>query len=108
MRLRSRSRARGPSRSSTLTRPTTRAPNRRRLAQLADRQPVGLGAVLDRFFAAGERLGNRPYAHAFAGEQVELLNLVLPPRLAVPFELFSARQAISPARLVRIPVRPGS
>src|SRR5690348_13803276 len=61
------------------------------LAQLHDAQPVRLGAVADRFLAAGQGLGDRADAHALAGELMELLDLVLPPRLAVPLELLAAR-----------------
>src|SRR5437868_11443450 len=59
------------------------------LPQLGNPQPVRFGAVLDRFLAPGERLGDGAQAHALAGEQVELLDLILPPRLAVAFELFA-------------------
>src|SRR3954447_17998343 len=64
-------------------------PPRRRLAQLDDLQPVGLGAVPDRLLAPRQRLGDRPHRHALAGKRVQLLDLVLPPRLAVPFKMFA-------------------
>src|SRR4051812_42843871 len=63
-------------------------------AQFYDLQPVGLGAVLDRFLAAHERLGDGAQRHAFAGELVELLDPLLPPRLRVPLEPF--RHVASP------------
>src|SRR4051812_12340032 len=58
------------------------------LAQLRNLQPVRLGPVLDRLLAARQRLGDRLQRHPLAGEQMQLLNLVLPPGLPVPLELF--------------------
>src|SRR4029453_4577012 len=52
---------------------------------------------LDRFLAAGQRLGDGAQAHALAGKQMELLDLVLPPRLAVAFESFSQLYPLSSA-----------
>src|SRR6187402_709465 len=60
----------------------------RPLMQLGDAQAVGLGAVLDRFLAAGERLGDRLQRDALLGERVELLDLVGGPGLAMAFEAF--------------------
>src|SRR5262249_14156138 len=62
---------------------------RSELAQLRNLQPVRFSPVLDRFLAAGERLGDGLEAHALGGELVELLNLVLSPGLAVAFEFFA-------------------
>src|SRR5206468_6920909 len=59
------------------------------LPQLRDLQPVGLGAVLDRFLAPDERLGDRPHRHALARQRMQLLDFVLPPRLPVPLEPFA-------------------
>src|SRR5690242_6323044 len=66
------------------------------LAKLRDFHPVGLRAVLHRLLAAGERLGDGAQRHALAGEQVQLLDLVLPPRLPMPLEL-GLRHHCSPA-----------
>src|SRR3954447_23323364 len=60
------------------------------LPKLADLQLVGLGAVPHRFLAPGERLGDGAHAHALASQRVQLLDLVLPPRLPVPLELLAA------------------
>src|SRR6476469_64655 len=76
------------SRSPTSIRRTIRGRNRS--AQFGDRQAVGLGAIPDRFLASGEGLGDGPDAHALAGEQVELLDFVLTPGLAMALELLSA------------------
>lgn len=67
------------------------------LAQFGQRQLVGPGPVADRFLASGERLGDGPDAHPLAGEQMQLLDFILPPRLAVAFE-FVAAHAPSLAR----------
>src|SRR3954471_2134412 len=60
----------------------------RALTQLRNLQPVRLGAVPDRFLAAGHRLGNALERHALAGEKVQLLDLVAGPGLPVPLEPF--------------------
>src|SRR3954447_12442478 len=60
------------------------------LPKLADLQLVGLGAVPDRFLAPRERLGDGAHAHALARQRVQLLDLVLPPRLPVTLEFFVA------------------
>ena len=54
--------------------------------QLAHLQPVRLGPRLDRFLAAGHRLGDSPQAYAFRRKAVEFLDFVAGPRLAVTFE----------------------
>src|SRR6185369_392643 len=57
------------------------------LPQLGDLQFVEPGPVPDRLLAPRQRLGDRAQRLALAGEQVQLLDLVLPPRLPVPLEL---------------------
>lgn len=64
------------------------------LPQLGDLDAVGLGAVLYRFLAAGEGLGDGFQRHALGGELVQLLNLVLPPRLTVAFETFAHTRCV--------------
>src|SRR4051812_5284182 len=59
-----------------------------RSVKLGDRKSVELGPILDRFLAAGQRLGDRLKRYPFLGEGVEFLNLIGAPRLAVSFELF--------------------
>jgi len=56
------------------------------LAELRDLDLVEPGAVLDRFLASRQRLGDRSQRHALGGELMQFLDLVLPPRLAVAFE----------------------
>src|SRR5437764_857604 len=56
-------------------------------AQLADLEAVGFGPVLHRLLGAGQCLGDRLQGHVLACEQVELLNLVLLPGLAVAGEI---------------------
>src|SRR5215212_1272897 len=56
------------------------------LPQLRDLQPIVLRALLDRFLAPRQRLGDRADRHALACERVQLLDLVLPPRLPMPLE----------------------
>src|SRR6478672_6681550 len=70
-------------------RPVTLRPFR--LAQLGDLHAVVLRSPLHRFLAPRQRLGDRPHRHPLAGEEVKLLDLVLPPRLPMPLELFFHR-----------------
>src|SRR4029079_10745017 len=56
------------------------------LPQLRDLQPIVLGPLLHRFLAPSQRLGDRADRHALAGERMQLLDLVLPPRLPMPLE----------------------
>src|SRR5699024_118313 len=66
-----------------------------RSAQLGDADPVRLGPVADRFLRAGHRLGDRLQRHALAREQMELLDLLARPGLAVPLEPFRHQAASS-------------
>src|SRR3546814_15719454 len=56
------------------------------LVQLLDRDAVGLGALLHRFLAAGQRLGDGFPCHALFRERVELVDLGRGPRRFVAFE----------------------
>jgi hypothetical protein len=60
------------------------------LPQLRYLQPIRLRPVPNAFLAARQRLGDGADGHAFGGELVEFLDLVLAPGLAVAFEFFSA------------------
>src|SRR5690349_19852706 len=61
----------------------------RGLAQLGDGEAVGLGAVLHRFLAPRERLGDALQRLALLGEIVEGGDLLLLPGLAVALERFA-------------------
>src|SRR5581483_5912086 len=64
---------------------------------------IYLRAVLYAFLTAGERLGDGLEAHALPPELVKLLDLVLPPWLAMTFEHLAVCHVLSPFRLA---VRP--
>src|SRR5215203_613348 len=70
----------------------TRDSRLRSLAKLGDVQPVGLRAILDRFLAALERLGDRLERHALLGQRVELLELVARPGLPMPLETLRSHE----------------
>src|SRR3546814_4599105 len=55
-------------------------------AQLGDAQLVELRPILDRFFAAGQRLGDGFKGHALFCQRVQLLKLFAGPRLPVRSE----------------------
>src|SRR5215212_5035426 len=73
------------------------------LPQLRDFEPVVLRALLDRFLAPRQRLGDRADRHALAGERVQLLDLVLPPRLPMPLEPLAHYALPSSADFLRQP-----
>src|SRR3546814_157017 len=54
--------------------------------QLRDREAVGLGADLNSFLAARQRLGDGFQRHALFRERMELVDLGRGPRLFVAFE----------------------
>ena len=56
--------------------------------QLADLQPVRFRPRLDAFLAPRHRFRDRPEAHSLAREQVEFLDFVAGPWLAVAEESF--------------------
>src|SRR6476469_1438568 len=66
-----------------------RDPIMRQSPELGDAQTVFLRALLDRLFTSSQRLGECLECHPLAGELVQFLNLILPPRLPVTLELFA-------------------
>ncbi len=65
---------------------TVSDPNTDRLAQFLDFEFVEFGALLGRFFRAGERLRNGFQAHTFCGQHMKFLNFIMRPGLAMAFE----------------------
>src|SRR6476469_6785717 len=66
-----------------------RDPIMRQSPELGDAQTVFLRALLDRLFTSSQRLGECLECHPLAGELVQFLNLILPPRLPVTLEPFA-------------------